>query len=42
MTLYEYIMSNHETINMFGKYWGIQGTLALFWAIKGSQKGSKC
>ena len=41
MALYECIMSNHETMNMFGKYYGIWGTWALFWGIKSVQKGVK-
>ena len=41
MTLYEYIMSNHDTMDMFGKYCGIRGTWALFWGHKRVPKGVK-
>ena len=41
MTLYEYIMLNHDTIDIFGKYCGIWGTWALFLGHKKVQKGVK-
>ena len=41
MTLYEYIMLNHNTIDIFGKYCGIWRTWALFWGHKKVQKGVK-
>ena len=41
MTLYEYIVSSHDIMDMFGKYCGIRGTWALFWGHKRVSKGVK-
>ena len=42
ITLFEYIMLNYNTIDIFGKYCGKWGNWALFWGKKRSKKGSKC
>ena len=40
ITIYEYIMINHNTIDIFDKHCGTWGTGALFWGMKRSKKGS--